>query len=438
MKKTLLALATLPAVLAVDARAEVTAEQVRALEERLAQLEAAAPVAAPAAERVRINGFLSAGVTLTDVEDGFTYAGLPDRASMDTDAVVGVQIDGKVNDRMRAVLQLVGRGDVNEFAVDAEWAYVSWRVSDRDLVRLGRQRFPFFVMSQYLDVGYAYPWSEPPQSVYQAGFPSSYNGISWQRDYQSGDWAHTVQAYYGREEFQVLGGNFRLDDGTGLSWQGSRGAWQFNVNYSQSKATFETQLDTFVTAAGLPPANKVIGWFGGLGLQYDDGAWLVLAEATQVNVKGYFPDTENFYVTVGHRFGKFLPHLTWSTSRTTDKDDRPDATAAYAALCPAVDPDPATSLCLAIVPNPAPPPTSFGVAFPGDTLSRLLNDERTTVALGLRYDVAENAALKFDWLHSLDTHGGYGGFSPNDGNVFTGALPDGDADVFRLGIDVVF
>lgn len=418
---------------------DVTEEQIQALEARIAQLETTSVAGGAAAgDRLRINGFLTVGAAMALAGDDYDYTGLDDHWSMDSGAVLGLQLDGKINDRMRAIVQLLGRGGTDKYSIDAEWAFVGWQVNDSNTLRFGRQRFPFFVMSEYLGVGYAYPWVQPPQSVYQEAFPAAYDGISWEHVSEVGEWSHTVQAFYGREEFDIFGGHFSLDDSIGLTWQGVRGPWQFSANYSQSKSTFSSQLDTFVVASGLAPATDVLGWFGGLGLQYDDGTWLVLSEATVVRVDGYFPDSDNFYLTVGHRFGKLMPHLTWAVTRSADKKDRPDATALFAALCPAVDPDPAASLCLAIIPNGAPPPNSFGVAFPGDTIARLVEDERTTVTLGLRYDVAENAAFKFDWTRSLDTHGTYGGFQPKDGNVFTGPLPDDDADIFRVALDVVF
>lgn len=414
-------------LLAVTAQAEMAAADVAALEARIAQLEAdsrtAAGGRAQVQDRIRINGFMSAGFGRADIDD-MSYDGLGERMSHRMDSVLGLQVDARVGSDTHAVTQLVARGG-DRFNVNAEWAYIGYRPADNDEVRIGRQRYPFFVMSEYLEVGYAYPWAKPSLEVYLPAIPSAYDGISWRRSIGDGDFRQDVQVYWGSSDFPVSGGALRLDNSAGIGWQGSAGDWQFNANYSQAAVTMESAFfDGLATAGIVQPLDRDRGWFAGVGLQYDNGKLLLLSEATQVSVPGYFPDTAEEYITLGYRIGKVMPHVTYASARITDHSDRP-ADPTFAALCPG----PGGPLCL---------DSAAGVPFPANALALALENAQDTLTLGMRYDFASNAALKVDWTHVLDTHNTFGMFVRDDGNVFYGAKPGDDVNIYRVVVDVVF
>lgn len=415
-----LALAGVPAIALADA----TQDEIRSLEARIAQLESeSAAHAAPAPTdngHLKINGFMSAGFGRADIDD-FSYGGLYERWSHKTDSVIGVQIDARVNDRTHAVAQLVGDGS-EDFAVNAEWAYVGYRAGDSDELRIGRQRYAFFMMSEYLDVGYAYPWAQPPEEVYLPWMPSAFDGVAWKHRAIAGDWTHDLQAYWGSARVDVNGGTLNIENGGGFGLASAVGSWQFSATYSQASLTFTNPFFDALGAFGVTdPLYRDHGWFGGLGAQYDDGRLLVMGETTRINVKGYFPDTTHSYLTLGYRFGRVMPHLTWATMRTTDHANRPDY-AGYGTLCSSY------AFCM---PGSSSP-------FPPGALSRALDSGQDSATLGVRYDFRANAALKVDWTHVLDTHDTFGLFTRDDGNVFTGAMPGNNINIYRVVVDVVF
>jgi len=120
-------------------------------------------------ERMKINGFLSAGVSTSDEDNPLTSAGsLRDTENHSNNAIVGLQFDFTINDKTNAVLQLTANGighkgdNDRPGNVSAEWAYLGYNLSDSVTVRAGRLRLPFYMTSEYLEVGYAYPWASPP------------------------------------------------------------------------------------------------------------------------------------------------------------------------------------------------------------------------------------------------------------------------------------
>jgi hypothetical protein len=96
---------------------------------------------------------------------------------------------------------------------------------------------------------------------------------------------------------------------------------------------------------------------------------------TDPQMEPVFPDQDAWYVTLGYRFGKFLPTLTYSTVK------------------PGIDKSP-----LAI--------------------------EEKSMAIGFRYDIADSAAIKFEALHVVpeeDNHGLF--FDPvAQGNVYSASF----------------
>ncbi len=451
--KTAIALAMLAGA-AAPAFAEITDEQVQALEARIAQLEAQQkddPVfpsgasISSAPERLKINGFMSAGATYLD-DDTVIYdsGSLSENLDWRNQSRAGLQFDMNINDKVNALTQLIARGSEG-FAPEIELAYIGYQPTAVDELRMGRQRLPLFMLSEYLDVGYAHPWVKPPLETYGTDFPSKYEGVSWIHRVNSASWSHEFQAFGGDMQFSFPGMDANIDDLMGVSWLGTYKDWTFRVGYTGSNRTRATIDDpavaAFVAAAGGEMNDSEVS-FAGLGVQYDNGALLVMTEFTSLVADGFYPDTDSGYLTVGWRAGKFLPTLTVAEVKVTDKSDR---TIPGSALCPATDPDPLTSLCLAIVPNGAPPPTTFGIPFPDNTLNKLLDAEQQTVTLGMRYDFLPNASVKFDVSAVIDTGDGWGNATPLDANGNGSSIdeqlfgkPDTPFHAYRLAVDVVF
>lgn len=458
MKRTLISAAVLAATLAAPAvnaeemtgeqvqvqpvaSADVPDEQVQALERRLAELEAAG-AATPAADsgvagKLKINGFMSAGFGSADVDD-FTYDnGLYNQVSHKADSIVGLQVEGEVNDKINAVMQLVARGE-DDFAVGAEWAYVGYRPTAVDEFRAGRLRASFYMMSEYLEVGYSYPWARPPAELYQADFPSSYDGLSWLHKFTAGSWQHDLQLNWGSTKSPGdAASQLDAEDAWGVGVTSTHGDWQFGARLSGASLTANNPIfdllsspvvlpGPLVLPAEIAPVERQQIEYAAVGMQYDNGSLLVMAEGTQITIDGVIPDTDSAYITIGYRFGKVMPHLTYSGMQITDADDeRPDV-AWLPMLCPA----PGSAGCL--VP-------ALGIPFQTDTLSRLLESEQESATLGVRYDFLPNAALKVDWTRVLDTHGTFGLFSHEQSNLLpTAVLPDEEVDIFRVVVDVVF
>ena len=120
----------------------------------------------------------------------------------DQESLLGIQLKKEFTPNFSFTTQLIARAlNPNEGSKPTiDWAYLSWNpIKDLPLtVQAGRMRIPLYYYSDYLYIGYAYPWVRPAPDVY--GWPIyAYDGVSLTYKQQIGksDWAMTATGWYG-------------------------------------------------------------------------------------------------------------------------------------------------------------------------------------------------------------------------------------------------
>lgn len=408
-------------------------------------------------EKFKINGFMSAGVAYQD-QGNYSYDNI-DGKEYDTQATnqVGVQMAYKVNDKINAQVQILAQG-WEDYDADVAWAFLSYDVSPDFTVRAGQLRTPFFMMSEYLDVGYAYPWVRPPQEMYAltAGL-DAYDGFDAAYTIATGDLINRVMIYGGRiNDTDNSDNNTTVDKLVGTRITSTIDNWTFGAGYARGQLTAEAdsidalngQLSAGADFAPLPiPA--IPGYspllekdnaanFGGVGVTYDNGDWLLMAEHGRVRIDNLYPDTEGQYITLAKRFDKFQPYISYAHSYTIDDGDRTDAANTYYAaadtidstlpLIPIVIPDPDIAAATTAQLTAA----SEGFVGIGNGLT-VFNAAQRSMTYGVRYDFMDGIDIKFEYEHIYDLENGglYSGFTnPDD--------PIGNGDITTISIDAVF
>lgn len=172
-------------------------------------------------------------------------------------------------------------------------------------------------------------------------------------------------------------------------------------------------------AAGLPDPDLSVKdaetKYWSFGLRYDNGKLLALTEYSGSKIEGYFTDLTTCYGTLGYRFGKVMPHITYSHLRVDDPNARTFPGAAW-------DPD---------GPGPAPAFANPGGAF----IAQAFSLDQQSWTLGVRFDPRPGIALKAEASRVGDfTAGSSGRWIPESA---TTPLPD-EFFVYRASVDVVF
>lgn len=162
------------------------------------------PLSVMAASDFKVNGFSTVQLSVTDTDE--LYVQTDKDGTFNEGSLLGLQMRFAPNKDvpLSFVTQLLSRGQ-NQWAVDADWAYINWKVNEEFNVNLGRVKLPLFLISEAYDVGITYPWIRPPEELYGFGnVPmTALTGLSLDyKKYYDDTWVRG-QFYYGRDKVRV-------------------------------------------------------------------------------------------------------------------------------------------------------------------------------------------------------------------------------------------
>ncbi|MBV1877634.1 MAG: hypothetical protein KUG79_08330 [Pseudomonadales bacterium] len=283
---------------------------------------------------ITYNGFLSVGGgQLIDDDEITSYAGFDGKWKSDPDTVFALQISAPLSDKLKGTAQFIAKGS-DSYNVEAEWAYVTYNISDQWDVRAGRLRAPLFSYSDFLDVGYAYPFIRPPTEVYRILF-TTITGVDTLYNTSFGNWDANFQFYYGRLDASTfLAGEelfFDLADFTGVNavftydWLSFRATYNLAPKLTIPLPAAARGLLDAIAGSGFPTVAEALdvvdetGAFYGVAMNIDLHDWLLSVEYTEVDFEdqSLFSDDEAWYFLVGKRMGDFTYHITYEYRKQT-------------------------------------------------------------------------------------------------------------------------
>lgn len=416
----------------------------------IASALAAITVAAPASA-IQFDGFFTVGAARHDdntpqqpgVSENRYIGSLGDRGitndiTFETDTRFGLQISSDIADNASVVAQILGRGVDQNFNAVVEWAYVDYEFNKYVSLRAGKIKQPVYLVNDYVEVGYAYPWIRPPVEVYYLNNPlNTVNGAEVLLSFPIGKGQLSFQPYLGSNRDDIPGGNGAYFEAEGIVGIDVKFA---APGYLMHASSFHCrEVNTFGGLTNVPTRfgfNVDVNLTGqgqcdvsAVGLNLDLANVVFYAEwtkrTTDKELSRPFGDTEAWYTTVGYRFGKWLPHITFASIEGKTSTFSP-----LAVTCTGpCDPD-----------GPGPAPT-----YPAGT--ELMNfpvPVQTSVTAGLRYEVNDSAALKIEYSvvdvstdsSKIDHPFGinYGLFDAN----FERASPTDKIGVTSIALDVIF
>lgn len=355
-----------------------------------------------AAQAITLNGFLTAGGTYSGAEvdpgDGkVSQDGLiTNNVGFSNDSRLGIQISAKVNAKVDVTGQLLATGREDNYNMKADWAFVTYHVTDPLAVRAGKVKLTTFLISDYIEVGYAYPWIRPPQEVYSANPISTINGVDMLMRLNFGNATFLFQPYYGTSQGaqalvpQEALGLFPVPPPAGtVVYTDFTADRMLGVNMSLGTDIFTIRagyLQTLVSASAFSVKEEDVK-FSSVGGTLDWHNVVLYGEYFQREIAGFanvaFPNQKGFYTTAGYRIGKFLPNVTYA------KLDENTQT--------------------------------------GDVGTPLL---QTSTTLGLRYELGTGAALKLE-AQQIKPEAGTRG-------LLIGVPENDKATIYGVAVDVVF
>ncbi len=280
--------------------------QVQKLNQRIAEQD----------QRFRVNGFATFGMSVADEE--VAYKGGYHALNCGRFSKIGVQMTFNIDSQNSVVTQLVSRGE-NSWETQAEWAYFKHDFNNGLTAKVGRIRLPAFMLSEFLDVGYAVPWAKMPNESYSTLTPfANMEGFDLSYNTDIGDLSATVQFAYGRSTTE----DFDLKGIMSLNGALQADTWNAKVSYSTSEIDITSESFTQAFALYGSKDNGLGGSFTSLGFTYDPGNIYFSTEYTSLEVDGLIVDEDSAHATIGYRFGAFMPTLTYGMVESQDDDER--------------------------------------------------------------------------------------------------------------------
>jgi hypothetical protein len=143
---------------------------------------------------ITLNGFATIGAG--QVLSGNSLYDYDDTIDYKPDSLVGLQVSSDLGNGLGVTTQIISRGS-DEWDASFEWAYISYDVNDDWRFLFGRQRAPQKIYSDFVDVGYAYPWITPPRGLYSPSF-DSFDGVGSIYNFTLGSYDSNFHVMVGR------------------------------------------------------------------------------------------------------------------------------------------------------------------------------------------------------------------------------------------------
>jgi len=366
-----------------------------------------------------INGFVTIGGGLV-LDDGEIYYDLDDSFDLEADSKVGLQVDLELTDKLSATVQGIARGN-EHWDLELEWAYLSYELAENWKVRAGRLRGPFYMISDYLDVGYAYPWLRPPQEAYD-GLPiRGFDGVDLIYSTSIRNWDVQAHGYFAKTDTSIdfAGENADTEiDHAGLVLSGSNDWLTLRASYHYGETDIlvaslnplfsgleqvGSALVQVGTQSNIPPlvdaANGILGIpadmsitgksaaFIEAGFAIDPGEnWFVRGEWTGLRYDRHIiPKSTGYYATAGIREESRTYFLTFARDSTEPQTGFSDPLVSASAIMAQIDPVTAATL------------DALAAAVDG---ALFVPEEVRTWTLGLRWDFKDSMAFKTEYAHS--------------------------------------
>lgn len=439
-----------------------------------------------------LSGFGTLGAAKTSTDDvEFVYPGQRGGAtksvSFNPDSKLAVQGTYKFTPTFSATTQVMTKFDgEGQYEPKAEWVFGKWQATPSLAIRAGRMGAPYFMISDFRDVGYANLAVRPQLEVYGQVPVSQFEGADIAYQTNLGDatitstlWAGDSHTKYTSalnksantlDVKQTVGLNINADLGNGFTLRLGHTIGKINVKNEsgdQLKAGANSQvlrgglqqaigqLNTALANAplvGLPDThpNKAAvitkrndaqaalaslseiyplvnpdadkATFSGIGLIYDMDNWVVNTEVTKRTTKGFIADTTSWYLQVGYRINALTPYVGMSKTSTDRRSSNP-----------------------VVKTNVGNAQLDGGVLALYNGVQQTLNtqkEDQKTITVGARWDVAPNVALKGQWDRTSTPTDSIGWFlaKSSDTELTSGSFTANkrSVNVFTISADFIF
>jgi len=159
----------------------------------------------PLKAEIELNGFSSIRGTSVSSDGGTSpYPGFTEgEFSFKSESLFALQARADLGGELSATVQLYADG-VNNFDVEARWAFVSYEIDDQHRLNAGLLANPIFRQSEYEKVGFAHNFARLPKAVYLGFDFSTVEGVSLDSQFDLNGLTANSKILYGNWDGQTF------------------------------------------------------------------------------------------------------------------------------------------------------------------------------------------------------------------------------------------
>lgn len=334
-------------------------------------------------DNTTVSGFVSSVYQKSDnklpYNGGISEAGVDENGSFQGTRF-GLNVNAKISDNLTVASQLFASREEENYNIVLDWAFASFRLPADLNFRAGKIKFPVGLVNEYVDVGYAYTFLQPPTSFYSEQLDGSqatreaYSGFSLLWDHSTGDWTVGADLFTG----DAVGERVSLRKMAGLTLKLD---WNYTVLLQAS--TFQGELSTEDEALAAMQGQK--HRTNTLGVKMDWNNIIAYAEYAAVDQDTFDEGKATvYYTTLGYRISQYTPYFTHESLKKGEESSEE-------------------------------------------------RSEQTVNTLGLRIDFMKNAALKTQFS-KIKVDKGSGLFELEEGDEIAGE----SVNMFGMSLDFIF
>lgn len=365
------------------------------------------------AERTTISGFGNLGVVHSNSDIyGFRTDISQDNSNFDNSldfkaiSSLGIQANISLQKNFDFVAQAIYRGQ-DELTLNNSLSlgFLRYKPTPSWEVRVGRTQLDLYLLTEYRDIGFAYPWAKIPTEVYGLLPYRSLDGADFTYFKSNDDLYYRFKLFAGQTSSYVAldldNAELKIGDVIGGSFELSSFNWTISLKHTQAK-TKNNISSIPVIIGGLQQIPEMIwpekttfindfsllnkkSYFSSAGLRYDIGPITLSTELAHLRSDStVVPTVKSGYVSTVYNFDKV--QLFYSYAITESKPNEFNNAVEISRLLP----NQVEEVIQAVN-------ESF----------RVFSPNQQTHSLGVRYDLKDNLALKLQLDSSnVDAQGG--------------------------------
>jgi hypothetical protein len=132
----------------------------------------------------------------------YTYQRFIDKSgSFMRDSLAGLQVDARFAEKFGATVQVKVAPDTasdHRYEGTVSWAFLSYRPTNDWLIRAGKQRIPFYLYSETVDVGVTYDFARLPTEMYSIISSNDFTGLSFSKNWTMENGDLSLDGYWGK------------------------------------------------------------------------------------------------------------------------------------------------------------------------------------------------------------------------------------------------